>query len=388
MVPTSTPSISLRIEKMSSRGDMVRWWGWWWLPLWKKDHWKARRRAIQVHSLDHRKGGLSGARGLGQMLKGKMSQHAHTHTVYGNPTSLLFHHTSHPFFLLTWPHSSFPSPLSPHGPGAIHRYLIETAQCLLSVARGLLWQEAGQRDAHSLWGALGRKVSLESVLSLISPQKTKRDVNNFDQDFTREEPVLTLVDEAIVKQINQEEFKGFSYFGEDLMPWAAAPSEVWWCCKQGRWEDSYFPIRWSWTTSPRSPVPCPPSIYCIPSPRGQLLPTSTWWPEGTLDSRLTSTAELCRFSSSLDPLLSLVCWQAWLCSSGASGKEGTSGLLLQRKEGRKKASKTLALFLNIESWQFLLLLTPVPHPPPATLCHSIQKRRRDWCFFSPRVSTL
>uniref|UniRef100_A0A6I8PX57 Protein kinase C n=1 Tax=Xenopus tropicalis TaxID=8364 RepID=A0A6I8PX57_XENTR len=45
--------------------------------------------------------------------------------------------------------------------------------------------------------------------------KTKRDVNNFDQDFTREEPVLTLVDEAIVKQINQEEFKGFSYFGEE-----------------------------------------------------------------------------------------------------------------------------------------------------------------------------
>ena len=48
--------------------------------------------------------------------------------------------------------------------------------------------------------------------------KTKRDVNNFDQDFTREEPILTLVDEAIIKQINQEEFKGFSYFGEDLMP--------------------------------------------------------------------------------------------------------------------------------------------------------------------------
>ncbi|GCB72797.1 hypothetical protein scyTo_0006476, partial [Scyliorhinus torazame] len=45
--------------------------------------------------------------------------------------------------------------------------------------------------------------------------KTKRDVNNFDQDFTREEPVLTLVDDAIVKQINQDEFKGFSYFGEE-----------------------------------------------------------------------------------------------------------------------------------------------------------------------------
>lgn len=147
--------------------------------------------------------------------------HTHTppmHTVYGNPTSLLFHHTSHPFFLFTWTHSSSPSPPSPPDPGAIRRYLIGTALCLLSVARGLLWREAGRHDAHFLWGALGRKVSLESVLFLVFLQKTKRDVNNFDQDFTREEPVLTLVDEAIVKQINQEEFKGFSYFGEDLMP--------------------------------------------------------------------------------------------------------------------------------------------------------------------------
>ncbi|XP_043111736.1 protein kinase C epsilon type isoform X1 [Puntigrus tetrazona] len=47
--------------------------------------------------------------------------------------------------------------------------------------------------------------------------KTKRDVNNFDQDFTREEPVLTPVEDAIIKQINQEEFKGFSYFGEETL---------------------------------------------------------------------------------------------------------------------------------------------------------------------------
>ncbi|XP_077469111.1 protein kinase C epsilon type-like [Stigmatopora argus] len=46
--------------------------------------------------------------------------------------------------------------------------------------------------------------------------KTKRDVNNFDQDFTREEPVLTPVDDSVVKQINQDEFKGFSYFADDL----------------------------------------------------------------------------------------------------------------------------------------------------------------------------
>ncbi|XP_031438484.1 protein kinase C epsilon type-like [Clupea harengus] len=47
--------------------------------------------------------------------------------------------------------------------------------------------------------------------------KTKRDVNNFDQDFTREDPVLTPVEEDIIKQINQDEFKGFSYFGEDAL---------------------------------------------------------------------------------------------------------------------------------------------------------------------------
>uniref|UniRef100_A0A8C1XMG6 Protein kinase C n=1 Tax=Cyprinus carpio TaxID=7962 RepID=A0A8C1XMG6_CYPCA len=47
--------------------------------------------------------------------------------------------------------------------------------------------------------------------------KTKRDVNNFDQDFTREDPVLTPVDEVIIKQINQDEFKGFSYFGEEAL---------------------------------------------------------------------------------------------------------------------------------------------------------------------------
>uniref|UniRef100_A0A7N8XPA0 Protein kinase C n=1 Tax=Mastacembelus armatus TaxID=205130 RepID=A0A7N8XPA0_9TELE len=47
--------------------------------------------------------------------------------------------------------------------------------------------------------------------------KTKRDVNNFDQDFTREEPVLTPVEDSIIKQINQDEFKGFSYFGDKTL---------------------------------------------------------------------------------------------------------------------------------------------------------------------------
>lgn len=158
MVPTPTPCIPLRIEKMSSRKDMVRWWGWWCLPLWKKDHWRAWCiEAIHVHSLDHRKGRTQwcGARGLGQMLKGKMSEHAHTHSLW----------ESH--FL------AFPSYLSPLLPSHLTSFFLSkssvtprswghsllphwnSAQCLLSVARGLLWQEAGQRNAHSLWGLLG-----------------------------------------------------------------------------------------------------------------------------------------------------------------------------------------------------------------------------------------
>lgn len=72
----------------------------------------------------------------------------------------------------------------------------------------------GEEGEHLLFYSAG----LPFTLLYFSSQKTKRDVNNFDQDFTREEPVLTLVDETIIKQINQEEFKGFSYFGEELLP--------------------------------------------------------------------------------------------------------------------------------------------------------------------------
>ncbi|KAI1284986.1 Protein kinase C epsilon type [Halotydeus destructor] len=48
--------------------------------------------------------------------------------------------------------------------------------------------------------------------------KTKRDVNNFDSDFTKEEPVLTPLNAEIVRSINQEEFNGFSYVNDDYIP--------------------------------------------------------------------------------------------------------------------------------------------------------------------------
>ncbi|XP_022090552.1 protein kinase C epsilon type-like isoform X1 [Acanthaster planci] len=46
--------------------------------------------------------------------------------------------------------------------------------------------------------------------------KTKKDVNNFDSDFTREEPKLTPIQANIIKSINQNEFTGFTYTRPDL----------------------------------------------------------------------------------------------------------------------------------------------------------------------------
>ncbi|RMZ98208.1 kinase C-like 1B, partial [Brachionus plicatilis] len=45
--------------------------------------------------------------------------------------------------------------------------------------------------------------------------KDERDTANFDKDFTSEEPTLTPVDPMIVKAINQDEFRDFSFINPD-----------------------------------------------------------------------------------------------------------------------------------------------------------------------------
>lgn len=57
-----------------------------------------------------------------------------------------------------------------------------------------------------------------NCLKVVSFQKTKRDVNNFDSDFTKEEPSLTPVAAEILKTIDQKEFAGFSFVNEDFIP--------------------------------------------------------------------------------------------------------------------------------------------------------------------------
>lgn len=49
-------------------------------------------------------------------------------------------------------------------------------------------------------------------------QKSKKDVMNFDTEFTKEDPVLTPEDPDEVSYINQEEFQGFSFVNKDFNP--------------------------------------------------------------------------------------------------------------------------------------------------------------------------
>ncbi|KAM3959304.1 protein kinase C [Aphomia sociella] len=50
------------------------------------------------------------------------------------------------------------------------------------------------------------------------PKKSKREAANFDAEFTKEEPVLTPVSNDVIRTINQEEFRGFSFVNEDFNP--------------------------------------------------------------------------------------------------------------------------------------------------------------------------
>ncbi|KAM4540973.1 protein kinase C eta type isoform 1-T1 [Fundulus diaphanus] len=47
--------------------------------------------------------------------------------------------------------------------------------------------------------------------------KTPQDVNNFDPDFTQEEPTLTPIDDPMIPSINQEEFRNFSFTSPELL---------------------------------------------------------------------------------------------------------------------------------------------------------------------------
>lgn len=53
--------------------------------------------------------------------------------------------------------------------------------------------------------------SLLHLLHLFILQKANTAVNNFDPDFTMEEPKLTPTDADLLKSMDQMQFKGFSF---------------------------------------------------------------------------------------------------------------------------------------------------------------------------------
>ena len=57
-------------------------------------------------------------------------------------------------------------------------------------------------------------------------QKGRKDAVNFDAEFTKEEPVLTPINQEVVRAINQDEFRGFSCVNPAFKPAAAAPSQA------------------------------------------------------------------------------------------------------------------------------------------------------------------
>lgn len=56
------------------------------------------------------------------------------------------------------------------------------------------------------------------LMNMVLLQKNKKDVLNFDAEFTREDPILTPVNIEVLRSINQEEFKGFSFLNKDFNP--------------------------------------------------------------------------------------------------------------------------------------------------------------------------
>merc|ERR1740128_189136 len=48
--------------------------------------------------------------------------------------------------------------------------------------------------------------------------KNRRDALNFDSEFTKEDPILTPINHEVVRAINQDEFRGFSFVNPDYTP--------------------------------------------------------------------------------------------------------------------------------------------------------------------------
>ncbi|KAM9477512.1 protein kinase C eta type [Clarias gariepinus] len=72
---------------------------------------------------------------------------------------------------------------------------------------------------HVFFSAIDwEKLNRREIQPPFRPQiKTGEDVNNFDPDFTNEDAVLTPIEDAVLPQINQDEFQEFSFTSEEML---------------------------------------------------------------------------------------------------------------------------------------------------------------------------
>ena len=58
---------------------------------------------------------------------------------------------------------------------------------------------------------------LTNIDVFISLQKSKKDVSNFDREFTSEAPKLTPTDKLFIMNLDQTEFSGFTYVNPEFI---------------------------------------------------------------------------------------------------------------------------------------------------------------------------
>uniref|UniRef100_A0A8C4GZ12 Protein kinase C n=1 Tax=Dicentrarchus labrax TaxID=13489 RepID=A0A8C4GZ12_DICLA len=86
---------------------------------------------------------------------------------------------------------------------------------------GCVAEEGGESavTSHAFFAGIDwEKLNRREMEPPFKPRiKTPEDVNNFDPDFTQEEPTLTPIDDPMIPSINQEEFRNFSFTSPELL---------------------------------------------------------------------------------------------------------------------------------------------------------------------------
>uniref|UniRef100_A0A665WFV0 Protein kinase C n=1 Tax=Echeneis naucrates TaxID=173247 RepID=A0A665WFV0_ECHNA len=86
---------------------------------------------------------------------------------------------------------------------------------------GCVASEGGENavTSHAFFAAIDwEKLNRREIEPPFKPRiKSPEDVNNFDPDFTQEEPILTPIDGPMISSINQEEFRNFSFTSPELL---------------------------------------------------------------------------------------------------------------------------------------------------------------------------